>query len=154
MSAVNDAAALQTLIAKDCITQVLIRYCDAADSADEALLRSVFHADGSDEHAGMFAGKIDELAPMMVKMHERFTLTQHSIDNIAIEVDGDVAHSRCRITAHHRYEVDGQAYHLIAGGRYIDRFEKRGGEWRIAHRLTYMDWTLTHRVEDGLPSPF
>ncbi|MDB5988028.1 MAG: hypothetical protein JWR16_3081 [Nevskia sp.] len=152
----TENSALQTLIDKDQIQQVLIRYCDAADRADEALLRSVFHPEGTDEHAGMFAGAIDELAPMMIKMHDKFSVTQHSIGNIVIDVDGDgeVAQSRCQITAHHRYEVDGQHYHLVAGGRYLDHLEKRDGEWRIASRVTHMDWSLTHRIEAGLPSPF
>jgi ketosteroid isomerase-like protein len=150
----NDTVTLQGLLDKNSIEQVLIRYCEAADAADENLLRSVFHVDGTDEHAGMFAGTIDELAPKMVKMHDKFSLTQHIVSNVVIELKGDIAHSRCQVTAHHRYEEQGKSYHLTAGGRYLDRLEKREGEWRIAHRNTHMDWSLTHLVDDSLPSPF
>lgn len=136
------------------IEQLRIRYCDAADQADAALMRAVFHPDATDEHASMFADPIDELVPKMMQMHERFSLTQHSLSNIVIAVDGDAADSRCQVTAHHRYEADGQSYHLIAGGHYVDRIERRDGAWRIARRVTHMDWSLTHRIEDGLPSPF
>jgi len=150
----NDAALLQELLDKNAIEQVLIRYCDAADTADESLMRSVFHIDGTDEHAGMFSGTIDELAPKMAQMHKKFSFTQHLVSNIVIAVENDSASSRCKITAHHRYEQQGKPYHLVAVGRYIDRFEKRKGEWRIAHRTTYMDWHLTQPVDENLPYPF
>jgi hypothetical protein len=31
-------------------------------------------------------------------------------------------------------------YHYHAGGRYLDRFERRGGEWRIFARVLVRDW--------------
>jgi hypothetical protein len=30
-----------------------------------------------------------------------------------------------------------------AGARYIDRFERRDGEWRIARRVAVIDWYVT-----------
>ena len=30
----------------------------------------------------------------------------------------------------------------MGGGRYIDRFEKRNGEWKIALRRLVMDWRI------------
>jgi len=40
-------------------------------------------------------------------------------------------------------------------GRYVDRFERRGAEWRIAHRVAISDWwSLVPRnhlpVPDGM----
>jgi hypothetical protein len=29
---------------------------------------------------------------------------------------------------------------MIAAGRYLDRFERRNGEWKIAHRQACYDW--------------
>lgn len=34
----------------------------------------------------------------------------------------------------------GVPHHFYYGGRYIDRLERRGGEWRIAKRQVMMDW--------------
>jgi len=150
----TDAELLLKLLDKNAIEQVLVRYCDAADTADESLMRSVFHADGTDEHAGMFSGTINELAPKMAQMHKKFSFTQHLVSNIDIDVEANNARSRCKVTAHHRYEQEGKLYHLVAGGRYIDTFEKRDGVWRIAHRTTYMDWHLTQKVDENLPFPF
>jgi SnoaL-like domain len=147
-------AALQTLLEQRRIEKVLYRYCDANDTADEAMLRSVFHPDATDEHVGIFSGSIAEVLPTMSAMRKRFSATLHVLSNIDIEVEGNVASSRCQVAAHHCYEADGQPYHLVAHGRFIDRLELREGEWRIARRVAHTDFILTQRVEKGLPSPF
>ncbi len=33
------------------------------------------------------------------------------------------------------------------GGRYVDRFERRNGEWRIAHRLSIREWDAKEHIE-------
>ena len=35
---------------------------------------------------------------------------------------------------------------MTAGGRYVDRFERRHGEWRIAERTVVVDWQRIDRV--------
>lgn len=37
-------------------------------------------------------------------------------------------------------KITGVTHDFLMGGRYIDRFERRGGEWRIAKRQVVMDW--------------
>ncbi len=34
----------------------------------------------------------------------------------------------------------GEKWDTLTGGRIVDRFEKRDGEWRIAHRKITLDW--------------
>ena len=41
---------LATLLAKQAITEVVVRYARAIDRLDEALLRSVFHPDSTHNH--------------------------------------------------------------------------------------------------------
>ena len=36
--------------------------------------------------------------------------------------------------------------------RYIDRFEKRGGEWRIAHRQVVYDWSKIEPIAAEYPN--
>jgi hypothetical protein len=36
--------------------------------------------------------------------------------------------------------MDGRKVDVIGSGRYLDRFERRGDEWRIAERLVMTDW--------------
>jgi len=149
-----DNALLDILVEERRIKKVLYRYCEANDSADYALLLTVFHPDATDEHVGIVSGPISEVLPKMASMRKRFSATQHVLSNIDIEVDGAIASSRCQVAAHHCFESDGQSYHLVAHGRFIDRLELRNSEWRIARRVAHTDFMLTRRIETTLPSPF
>jgi hypothetical protein len=37
---------------------------------------------------------------------------------------------------------------LVIAGRYIDRYEKRSGEWKIAYRSERNDWSRTSATND------
>jgi hypothetical protein len=37
--------------------------------------------------------------------------------------------------------TDGRMYMRVRAGRYLDRFERRGGEWRVAYRIVTDDWS-------------
>lgn len=59
--------------------------------------------------------------------------TKHVITNVIIELDGESASSRCYGTVFQQTDV--LPLQPIASGRYIDRFERVGREWRFADRL-------------------
>ena len=143
MSSVNiSQSALRVLLDKQEITEVLARYCRAIDRLDEELLRSVYWPDGYDDHMS-FAGLVAEFIPEAIKSCASiFKSTVHSISNILIEVDGDVAHSETYFTSFNRLSQtrDGREYDRITCARYLDRFERRNGEWRIADRVMTRDW--------------
>ena len=58
--------------------------------------------------------------------------------NIKVQIDGDLAHAQSHCLYGLRRK-DGQTVALGAA-RYIDRLERRAGEWRIAHRRTLIEW--------------
>jgi len=37
---------------------------------------------------------------------------------------------------------------LIVAGRYLDRYERRGGEWKMAYRSERVDWSRTTPTQD------
>jgi hypothetical protein len=84
----------------------------------------------------------------------RFTGTWHSTSNQIVEVDGDVAWGEHYTTSSHRIAADaeGPERDFIAFGRYIDRSEKRNGEWRFARRTMILDYTRTDPVLPGPPA--
>jgi hypothetical protein len=143
--------AVQAMIDRLEIEEVLLRYCRACDRVDEELLRSCFHADATDEYVGLFSGKIQDGVRTMMKMRRRFLITMHVLTNISIEVEGDTARSESYVQAQHRFTHDGAEYQWVAGGRYLDRHEKRGGVWRIAHRQTMTELSRVDRVEEKNP---
>ena len=42
---------------------------------------------------------------------------------------------------------------FTASGRYVDRLERRNGEWRIAYRTVMFDWTRIEPVRAEFPVP-
>lgn len=136
------------LLDKQDIYEVLMRYCRAIDRCDEELLRTVYHHDGWDDH-GTFNGKASDFIPWVIKgLHTEHLKTTHALTNIFIEVDGEVAHAESYVNSFHLTERDGAEYEWIFAGRYVDRFEKRDGVWKIANRLTVFDWESLRPVAD------
>lgn len=128
------------------IRQCLHRYARGIDRLDHALILSAFHPDFLDEH-GKFVGTGEEFADWAIEMHARLQLShQHCLLNHHCEIDGSTAHAE---TYFMFVAMNRQGRPLtIGGGRYIDRLEKRGGEWRIAARLTLRDWSDLDEVPD------
>lgn len=133
-------ARLAELLDKQSCTELVYRLARAIDRCDEKLLRSVFHDDATDDH-GVFHGTAKDfiawVLPVLGTMHR----TQHCIGNVLIEVRGDKAFGESYFIAHHTLPGEsGADQFMIAAGRYLDRFERRNGEWRIAHRQACYDW--------------
>jgi hypothetical protein len=56
--------------------------------------------------------------------------------------------------AHHKVAGEAAAQRdVIAAGRYIDHFERRGSEWRIKHRRAIFDWDLNQPSTSGWDHP-
>jgi 3-phenylpropionate/cinnamic acid dioxygenase small subunit len=128
---------LQRLIDRQRIRDVIHRYARAVDRHDEDMIRSVFHPDAVDNH-GPFYGTLPEFIDWVNTLHENKALSHtHNICCHICDLDGDVAHTESYIIWVLRY-VDEKTV-LFGTGRYIDRLEKRNGEWRIAVRRVMTD---------------
>ena len=134
---------VQALLDKQAIYEVLMKYCRGIDRIDEELLRSVYHPDAWDDH-GSFKGPASEYVTYIVASlragADAGCNNFHSVSNVLIELDGDVAHTETYITSWHPALKDGKNNNWIFAGRYVDRFERRNGAWKIAHRMTVCDW--------------
>jgi hypothetical protein len=125
------------------IRQVLAAYSRGVDRWDVDLLKSVYHPDAIDKHT-MFNGKGWEFADFIVDWCRRAGgVSQHHLTNIYIELHGDAANVETYYLAYHelRDEASGKETLLNTGGRYLDRFERRNGVWKIADRLCTIDWS-------------
>lgn len=123
------------------IQDVIYRYCRGVDRGDLALLKSVYHPDATDDH-GSFKGTGHAFAEYVVaRMDATPVQGQHQVTNILIEVDGATAQVESYFIAFNP-ELDAEKRGIISivTGRYLDRFEKRGGAWKIADRKVLIDW--------------
>ena len=96
---------LETLIAKQEITDVVYRYARGIDRLDFELVRSCYHPDAYDDH-GAFKGSVDEFIEMCEGFLPRWTATMHFMGNVLVdEIDGDSARAETYAVAYHRREA-------------------------------------------------
>jgi hypothetical protein len=121
------------------IEEVLARYCRGVDRCDEATLAAVYHSDGTDDH-GTFSGPGREFASWAVRGAAKvWHSSHHTVHNVIVDwVSDDVALVESCVLAFNRRSGEGGAIEVFAG-RYLDRFERRDGAWRIAHRKAVRD---------------
>lgn len=136
---------IQALLDRQAITELSYRYSRAADRLDRELLTSVYWPDGTDDH-GAFAGSAPDYVDWVINLLSGWIAVHHDNTNILIDIDGDTATGEVHWTGYYTYEINGQVHDHLAVGRYIDRYERRGGEWRIQHRTCLSDWS---RIEPG-----
>ncbi|MEP7349590.1 MAG: nuclear transport factor 2 family protein [Sphingorhabdus sp.] len=129
----NDHA-LQRLLDEAACTKILKRYGHAVDWLDSAGLEKLFWLDAEID-LGFFKGSGME-APGFLITNARLSLRRcHITTNILIKVSGDTAQSESSAITHaiSTNPQQGLDMHLFYG-RYLDVFECRDGEWRMAAR--------------------
>lgn len=134
----SSAAQLQALLDREAIRDCLYRYCRGIDRADEEALRSAYWEDATDRHGawnGSAAGFIDQ-ALQRLRLGGRRV---HQVNNISIELHGDVAAVESYFLAL-QAPAGTPTRETFLCGRYVDLFERRNGEWRIAARTVVYDW--------------
>lgn len=131
-------ARMEQLLDRQDILDCLTRISRGTDRFDRELFLSAFHEDAIIA-AGPFVGNPDELFDWSSGLQEMaHTATAHILLNHGCELDGDTGHAETYYlyTACNRDETN-----LLAGGRYIDRFERRDGAWKLMVRNTVIEWS-------------
>lgn len=141
---IDPALMLQELYDRQKIHEVVTNYCRAVDRMDRDLLLSCYHPDAIDDH-GFFVGGPEAFWQWAGHYHGNAQAShQHIITNHSCELTGDTAHTE---TYWMFAAMDAKDFSLsIGGGRYLDRMERRSGQWRIAARKCVADW-------GGVPVP-
>ncbi|MCU0946998.1 MAG: nuclear transport factor 2 family protein [Porphyrobacter sp.] len=153
-------AALQELLDKQAIQELVARYSRTLDWLDDAGQAGCYWPDAPVDY-GFFKGTAAEFVPVVMEV-ERYTGRRwHLLAPLAIKLtSATTAEGECYgIAVGLRREVDGEPYKgNMYGGRYLDTYEKRptenGEQWRIASRRYIMDWTLPMPDQpDESPNP-
>jgi len=140
--------ALQALIDKQALQELVLKYCRACDRRDFKLLRSLYHDDAIDDHGAMFCGSADEYLAWLPGVLANFEATVHSITNALFEVRGDEAQGELYTLAYHRTAAP-RAREVTIGGRYLDHYARRAGAWKFARRSLALDWCRSAPVDTG-----
>ena len=130
-------ARLEAMLDKQDIYECLVRQSRGTDRGDRELFLSGFHAD-SVVTAGPFVGSPADLYDWAAKFQaDMYTATFHKLHQMTCDIQGNQAHTE---TYYFFVGCMGEN-NLLAGGRYIDRFEKRGDVWGMVMRNNYVEWT-------------
>ena len=129
---------VRELYDKQAIWEVMANFSRGLDRRDRDILLSCYHPDALDDH-GAFVGGAADFFDWAGPSHLDFMRThQHILSNHTCTRDGDTAHTETYWTFAGMMENDDTL--AMFGGRYLDRLEKRNGEWRIAARKCLLEW--------------
>jgi hypothetical protein len=144
---------IQALLDKDEITSLMYAYARGIDRAEENLVRSVFHPDGTvDFGPGIFQGTVGDFIAWALDVRGGMKATHHMVGNCRVDLRGDTAFAETYFTAWHRLDKSTGKEDFYLGGRYLDRLERRpgggNGVWKIMHRKQVKDWSRTMPVAE------
>lgn len=134
-------AQMADLIDRQAIFECIKRNARGNDRFDVGMVTSSYHPDGIHELGSkQISGQ--QYGEHANKAHARlFDSTLHNVTMQTCEIDGDVAHAESYSLG--VFLDKGSETARVLAGRYIDRLEKRDGEWRIALRRATVEVVLT-----------
>jgi hypothetical protein len=147
------------------ISDLILDYCRGVDRLDDPLLRSTNWPDATDNHGGGDAKAMDFCSRVIPLLREHALSTMHLVAKSRLVLEGDKASGEVYVVAYHVLKsarsldtfigpeaaqtirdglphaaLDGP-FEYNAGARYLDRYERREGEWRFAYRGLAFEWT-------------
>ncbi|MEX2615700.1 MAG: nuclear transport factor 2 family protein [Alphaproteobacteria bacterium] len=159
----SDSDTLRQLADRAAIRDTMCRYARGVDRGDEAIIRSAYHPDAHDDHVD-YSGDIDGFIAWLGVNFKGYDNSMHFLGQCLIEFAGpDLAMVETYYASRRLRPPEGldpkgmEAEGLAPGdmicrqswGRYLDRFERRDGEWRIARRTLVIDNRFTSVAKGG-----
>lgn len=156
---------IERLLDKQEIYELLCRYCRARDRYDLPGMLDCFH----DEATGLLVGFKGVSDGPIITYHQSeietfktFAGCQHYITNFLCDVKGDAAMAETYLLSFGwGMPTPEGLVNLTLSNRYIDRFERRDGEWKIIRREFYRnfmrkdhDFLETPSAANGWPKYF
>ena len=140
------------------IVDCLLSYTRGIDRLDPGAILAAFHPGALLEGYQVDAlVPIEDFAlPVVERLRKRYSSTQHRLSNTKIDFNDDGAIAESYILAYHVQPADGGSPERLwtFSGRYIDYFEDRDGQWRIAKRFLRADWTRIETIDEKMPNKF
>jgi hypothetical protein len=136
-----DEKALETLIAKDAIRELVLLYSRSIDRKDMALLRTLYTRDATDSHGDSYDGPAEGYFAFIERSLPHLRYSGHHICNHLISVDGDQGEGEAYAICYHVFADDkGNWVEDLLCARYIDRYRREDGRWRFAKRVVRYDY--------------
>jgi ketosteroid isomerase-like protein len=138
------------------LNRLAYRYAAAVDACDVDAFLAVFHPDArlrtyhpdAEQPFTDFAGH-EQLASVPRMMRGMFRRTAHQMTNHLVDVEGDAATGTVLCAARHLGADPHDRTALVVLIRYVDRYERRAGGWRISERQIRFLWSERHPVVES-----
>jgi uncharacterized protein (TIGR02246 family) len=138
---------MQDLLDRDALRRLVERYATAVDHRDVETAAGCFVPDGrltvGDE--ATLEGR-PAIVAALARL-ERYEVTAHVLGHSNHAVDGDRATGESWCRAHHVYDDGGARRDRVMAIRYLDRYVRADGGWRIEHRRLVVDWLEDRPLE-------
>lgn len=136
---------LRELLEHQAIRQCLSRLARGEDRRDAELIRSCWWPNANFDY-GVYRGSFDEYLAWVVPGSDAISNTLHFLGQSHFQSDGERWRVETYALSYHRVAMgDGSGEDderdTCIGGRYLDLFERRDGQWRIAERTMLYDWS-------------
>lgn len=142
---------------REAIRDVIAAYAHAIDRRRWDMMPRLFHVDATFGF-GPVQGNWEQFVEQAQAIINPCLATQHQLGQVQFGFEGGgICHTETYFTAMHTIppgypETDvfpdkGKVYSAVIAGRYVDRFEQRNGEWRIARRTGLYDWREFREAE-------
>ena len=136
----------------------MCRYARGVDRSDWEAVRAAYHPDAYDDH-GEYKGDVEGLIAWLEPRFAEAENRMHVLGNCLIDFAGpDLAlvetmfvtqRLRAASASETGSAASGDAICRQSWGRYVDRFERRNGAWRVAHRTVVLDSVVTLPVQSA-----
>jgi hypothetical protein len=136
-----DRQALNTLLSKEAIRDLVLLYSRGVDRKDIELLKSLYTKDATDDHGTHFKGAADAYIEFLARSLPSLLAGGHFVCNHLIAVDGETAEGEVYALAYHIFpDGKGGAVQDVAGVRYVDRYANENGRWLFSSRVVTFDF--------------
>ncbi len=129
---------------RQAIIEVIDRYATSLDAKDYQRFMTCFSEDAIVHYSDDLVGPESTAAYAKAAL-DQFSSTQHLLGNYEINLDGDQATAQTYMHASH---ITSEGEIWVVGGTYIDRFERRDGEWKIIERTLDGKWSERRKISE------
>lgn len=139
MASTSSQGELDAALSRQKLEELCAAYARGLDRADPLLLASLFHP-GATVVSGIVNGPAEAFAGQICEfLTKNLERCFHSVSNSWFEVQGDRAIGEIYVLA----MTGGGGNDTLTGGRYLDSYERRAGQWKFTSRTFVLDWTAT-----------
>ncbi len=144
------AARLRRLEDIEAIRRLLHDIARGTDRFDSELLARSIRADATLDMGGAKAIAGADFAQALKPPAAPRPGRMHIVANERIDVDGDDARSESYILSCQDVLVDGMRKTRFRAGRYLDRFVREAGAWKLTSRMLVDEWSRVDEVTEAI----